>query len=113
MKKLEWILVVVLLILGIAHIALTPVFFPQFNEAFIWFAGTGLAFVNLALLNFARLMTTSVSITRLGLIANLLATVLVALLPLASKTFEPQVLISLVVLVLLVVATVKPALLKK
>lgn len=40
-----------LLLIGVIHTALTPVFYDQFSVDAIWFAGTGLALIFLGLLN--------------------------------------------------------------
>jgi len=40
-----------LLLIGLVHTALTPLFYPGFTLEALWFAGTGLALVFLALLN--------------------------------------------------------------
>ncbi len=40
-----------LLLIGVVHTALTPLFYDQFSPEALWFAGTGLALVYLSLLN--------------------------------------------------------------
>ena len=45
----------ILLALGILHTALTPLFYQQFDVDTLWFAGTGLGLIFLALLNFVAL----------------------------------------------------------
>ena len=59
MKSLYRSSTIVLLLLGIGHTLMTPVFYPEFTEEFLWFAGTGLGLLYLALLNIAALMLTA------------------------------------------------------
>jgi hypothetical protein len=40
-----------LLLIGVIHTALTPLFYDRFSPDTLWFAGTGLALVYLSLLN--------------------------------------------------------------
>jgi hypothetical protein len=40
-----------LLLIGVLHTALTPLFYDRFSPDALWFAGTGLALVYLSLLN--------------------------------------------------------------
>lgn len=61
----------VLLALGLLHTLLTPLFYPRFSDDALWFAGTGLGLVFLALLNLAVLLTPTRTGLNLCLMANL------------------------------------------
>lgn len=64
-----------LLALGILHTALTPLFYQQIDVDALWFAGTGLGLIFLALLNLVSLRSPA-SVTRfICLAANLIGLV--------------------------------------
>jgi hypothetical protein len=56
-RTIDAVSTVVVLVLGVGHTALTPVFVPGLNQGSIWFAGGGLALLFLGFLNAARLAT--------------------------------------------------------
>ncbi|MBN1305791.1 MAG: hypothetical protein JXA13_15240 [Anaerolineales bacterium] len=64
-----------LLLIGVIHTALTPVFYPGFTLEALWFAGTGLALVFLALLNITAERLMASWVLDLCLVANLAGTI--------------------------------------
>ena len=75
--------------LGVGHTLLTPLFArrqPRLQQ--LWFAGSGLALVFLALLNLARVQTDDRTVRRLCQLANPLGTLYLALL--VRDLAEPQ-----------------------
>jgi hypothetical protein len=43
LKRLDLLLVMSVLVLGLVHVAFTPVFFKTFSIDALWFAGAGLS----------------------------------------------------------------------
>jgi len=107
MKYIDYVLIALLLLLGIAHTALTPFFYKEFNEEFIWFAGTGLAFVFLSFLNISRVISRLIKIGIISIISNILGLTLVLCLLSASKSVGIQGYISLLVLLLILNSSVR------
>lgn len=56
LRRIHWTATIIALLLGAAHLALTPVFHPQLGEPAMWWAGSGLAVVLAALLNLQLLL---------------------------------------------------------
>jgi hypothetical protein len=88
-----------LIILGVCHTSFTPVFYKTFDLNALWFAGTGLAFVFLGLINVFRLQTTVMFIRLLCSISNALA--LIFSIFIFLKMAQAQVFISLFILLIL------------
>jgi hypothetical protein len=63
-----------LLMLGVIHCALTPVFYKSFSLDAIWFFGTGLSLVFLSLLNIAASRLLVPWLLTITLIANIIGT---------------------------------------
>jgi hypothetical protein len=97
--KIDYTFTVLLIILGIFHTSFTPVFYKIFDLNALWFAGTGLAFVFLGLINVSRLQTTAMLTRLLCSISNALA--LIFCIFIFSKMAQPQVFISLFILIIL------------
>ena len=53
LRVVDWIVSVAILLIGIAHNALTPKLFPELGPKSFLFVGTGLAFMFLGIINFA------------------------------------------------------------
>ena len=53
-KKIRIVFSILLMVLGTAHTCFTLVFYPALNLAALWFAGAGLAFLFLGLLNLSE-----------------------------------------------------------
>jgi sulfite exporter TauE/SafE len=64
-----------LLMLGVLHSALTPVFYDFFSPNGMWFFGTGLALIFLGFLNIAASRLRNTWLLKLTLFANLTGTV--------------------------------------
>ena len=99
MKTIDYIFTIVLLLLGVAHIILTPMFYEQFDIASLWFAETGLGFVFLGFVNLGRLRSEHECPENFSLFCNLLGLVYTILI--VTKLSEPQAYISLVVILVL------------
>ena len=97
-KRIDYIFSALLLLLGAVHTILTPMFFKDFNEDFLWFAGTGLAFVFLAFLNFSRISTIFFNIRIMCLIGNLVGLFFIICLMNTGVGVAPQAFVSLIVL---------------
>ena len=60
-----------LLLIGVVHTALTPLFYEQLSADALWFAGTGLALIYLSLLNIAAEKSRAKWMLKICLAANL------------------------------------------
>jgi hypothetical protein len=60
-----------LLLIGVLHTALTPLFYDRFSPDALWFAGTGLALVYLSLLNIVAERSRERWMLKLCIAANL------------------------------------------
>lgn len=63
-----------LLMLGVIHAALTPMFYKFLSPNGLWFFGTGLALVFLAMLNIAASRLLNSWLLKLALTANIIGT---------------------------------------
>jgi len=100
-KRFDYTFTVSLILLGSIHVILTPVFYKTLDTGALWFAGTGLAFVFLGIINVYRIRTKEKATRVLCAIANGVANVYCILI--VIKLAEPQAYISLVVLLVLFV----------
>ena len=55
LRASDWIVSVSILLIGITHNVVSPIFFPTLGPGAFLFVGTGLAFMFLGIFNFARL----------------------------------------------------------
>jgi hypothetical protein len=76
------------LLLGLIHTALTPVFYREFSEDALWFAGTGLALVFLSLLNIAAERVCEPWILNMSIGANLTGCIYSLLIVIALPEFQ-------------------------
>lgn len=97
--KIDYTFTVLLIVLGICHTSFTPLFYKIFDLNALWFAGTGLAFVFLGIINVSRLQSTKMLSKVLCSISNALALTFCILIYL--KMAQPQVFISLFILLIL------------
>ncbi|MBN1904713.1 MAG: hypothetical protein JW927_06415 [Deltaproteobacteria bacterium] len=97
--KIDYTFTVLLIVLGVCHTSFTPIFYKVFDLNALWFAGTGMAFVFLGLINISRLQTTGMLMKILCSISNALALIFCILIFL--KMAQPQVFISLFILLIL------------
>ncbi len=95
-KQFDYIAIALLLLLGTAHTTLTPLFYHELSVDSLWFAGTGLSFIFLALLNISRTLTTHKTITLMSFIGNIIT--LAYCLLIVMKADEPQAYLSLFVI---------------
>jgi len=98
-KKIDFIAILLIIILGSVHTIMTPVFYKTFDLSALWFAGTGLAFVFLGIINISRVKTSEIFIIRLCFAINIIAVVYGVLV--VAKIAKPHAYFSLVVLLLL------------
>jgi hypothetical protein len=84
-----------LLLIGVIHTALTPVFYPGFTLEALWFAGTGLALVFLGLTNIVAERLLVPWVLNICIAANIVGTIFGALIVLLLP--EIQAYISLVI----------------
>lgn len=85
--------------IGLVHTALTPLFYKSFSLNALWFAGTGIAFVFLGIINFIASRILQKWILNISIIANITMLAYSILITILLK--EPQAYISI-----LIVATV-------
>jgi hypothetical protein len=97
MKKLYKISSYLLILLGLIHIAFTPVFEPTFSPSAVWFAGAGLSLVFLGLLNLIAIQAKKYSIFSACLIANLISIIYGLLIIIAVP--QPQAFAALVLFI--------------
>ncbi len=100
-KKIDYIAIALILLLGLLHTIMTPVFYKAFDLSAIWFAGTGLAFVFLGVINIARVKTPEILIKRLCLAVNLIAVIYGVFV--VIKLVKPHAYFSLIVLLFLLI----------
>lgn len=94
-KKIDSFSTGLLLLLGLVHIALTPVFYEHFNHDALWFAGSGGAFLFLGFLNLLRITNASRLSRWMCLVGNFLGLIFIVCFLLIERSLEPQGLISL------------------
>jgi len=82
-----------LLLLGVIHAALTPLFYAFLSPNGMWFFGTGLTLIFLCMLNIAASRLLNLWLLRFTLTANIIGTVFSAVL--AYVLGEPQAYIGL------------------
>jgi asparagine N-glycosylation enzyme membrane subunit Stt3 len=104
MKKLYKILSYLLILLGVIHIAFTPVFVSTFSPAAVWFVAGGLALVFLGLLNLIAIQAAKRLTFSTCLIANLIGIVYGILIVIAVT--EPHAFAALVLIILVTLGSV-------
>lgn len=102
-RRLDLIAGMLLVFLGTAHLAMTPVLAPQFQLSPADFAAIGLAFLYLGLLNFIRNKSAGKLTGIICIIANLLGIVWICFSALSVEKIEVQGIIPLVALCYLTV----------
>ena len=100
-KIIDYIAIALILLLGVVHAAMTPLFYKTFDLNALWFAGAGLSFVFLGIVNISRMKSPFKTIKILCILANILALIFCILIVL--KLARPQAYISLFILVLLLI----------
>ncbi len=105
-RSLDIIATGLLIVLGGTHMALTPLFYGEFNISCLWFVGSGMAFLFLGFLNVTRITTSSEVNRVLSLIGNSLALVFVICFIFLEQTLAAQGAISLLVLSILLILSI-------
>lgn len=93
MQKVYAISSWLIILLGVGHTIMTPVFYHQLTLDALWFAGTGLALIFLGILNVFAIKTAITIINTVCICANLLVTIYFFLILLAFPKLEPQAII--------------------
>jgi len=93
-----------LVLLGIVHIALSPVFFRRFGLDVLWFAGTGMGLVFLGNLNLLVQISKRNGFYMMAVTSNIMGLLLMVLILLMNPA--PQAWIGVVLLVILMVGSI-------
>lgn len=96
-KRLDYFGSIILIIMGAAHTALTPVLAKEFNSDALDFVAIGMVFIFLGFINIALIRTFDNIITLFCLIANLLVLIWLCLSFIKSNSFEIQGIIPLII----------------
>jgi hypothetical protein len=92
MKTADRVAALLILLLGIIHAGLAPVFRGRYDGAGMWFLSGGLMLIFLGLLNLVRTASLGAAARWAALCANILALAFVCgLAPLASLRQNPQI----------------------
>ena len=92
-----------LVLLGIVHIALSPVFFRRFGLDVLWFAGTGMGLVFLGNLNLLVLIAQRSGFYMMAITSNIMGLLLMVLILLMNPA--PQAWVGVVLLLILTTAS--------
>ena len=92
-----------LVLLGIVHIALSPVFFRRFGLDVLWFAGTGMGLVFLGNLNLLVLIAKRSGFYMMAVTSNIMGLLLMVVILLMNPA--PQAWVGVVLLLILTVAS--------
>ena len=100
MKRIHQILTALVILLGVVHVAMTPVFFDEFAERVMWFVAQGLMGIVVGFLNIAaaRAAWRDPVTTRLCHLANGLSLVFIGLYTVVDRALPSWVGIGLFVL---------------
>jgi hypothetical protein len=104
MRLLQKITAYLLVVMGIVHIALTPMFFRQFGLDVLWFAGTGLALIFLGNINLMVLISRRSGFYMMAITSNIMALLLVVVI--LSMNPSIQAYISFILVLLLTLSAV-------
>jgi hypothetical protein len=99
MKTVDRLAAVLILLLGVIHVGVAPVFRGGYDGAGMWFLSGGLMLIFLGLLNLARTGSPGAAARWASLVANILALAFVfGLVPLVSLRENPQVTLSILLI---------------
>lgn len=104
MRLLQKITAYLLVVMGIVHIALTPMFFRQFGLDVLWFAGTGLALIFLGNINLMVLISRRSGFYMMAITSDIMALLLVVVI--LSMNPSIQAYISFILVLLLTLSAV-------
>lgn len=90
-----------LVLLGIVHIALTPMFFRQFGLDVLWFAGTGLGLVFLGNLNLIVMLSRRSGFYMMAITSNIMALLLMILILSMNPSLQAWIGFGIIVLLIL------------
>jgi|GEM_PF-942457 len=93
-----------LVLLGIVHIALTPLFFNRFGLDVLWFGGTGMGLVFLGNLNLLVLLSKKAGFYMMAITSNIMGLLLMVLILFMNPA--PQAWIGVVLLLVLLVGSI-------
>ncbi len=105
-KKTDYIATILIILLGTAHTALTPVLAGKFGSDPVEFSAIGLAFIFLGFMNLSRIIGYNRLVSGLCLIANLLGIGWLCLGFIHQKSLALQGSIPFVVLIYLLIVSV-------
>ncbi len=97
MKKTYKISLHLLVVIGVVHSALTPLFYDTLNIDALWFFGSGLCYVFMGLYNLAAIKVKIKSIFNIAIALNFIATIFTIAITYILK--EPQAYIALVLVI--------------
>ena len=86
-----------LILLGVIHSGLTPVFYKTFNADALWFFGTGMSYTFMGLYNLATLKVKILSIYRIAIVLNFIGTIFTIAITYILR--EPQAYIAMVLVI--------------
>jgi hypothetical protein len=75
MERLYKIAIYLLILLGVIHSGLTPIFYKSFNADALWFFGSGLSYIFMGLYNLATLKVNINSLSRIAVVLNFVGTI--------------------------------------
>lgn len=93
-----------LVLLGIVHIALTPLFFNRFGLDVLWFGGTGMGLVFLGNLNLLVLLSKKAGFYMMAITSNIMGLLLMVLILFMNPA--PQAWIGVLLLLVLLVGSI-------
>ncbi len=113
MRLLQKITAYLLVVMGIVHIALTPIFFRQFGLDVLWFAGTGLALIFLGNINLMVLISRRSGFYMMAITSNIMALLLVVVILSMNPSIQAYISFILVLLLTLAAANEYIGIIKK
>ena len=101
MKKVYKISAYFLVLVGIIHIAFTPIFFGHFGLDVLWFAGTGLGLIFLGNLNLIIYTSEKLAYYTLAFTSNLLAVLLLGIIMTMLTSIQAYISFGIAIIALL------------
>ena len=101
MRLLYKISAYLLVLMGIIHIAFSPVFFTQFGLEVIWFAGTGLGFVFLGNLNILAITIQKANLYSVVVTSNILSVLLTSVILSMLSSTQAYIALGIAILALI------------
>ena len=104
MEKSFKIALYLLILLGVTHSGLTPVFYKTLNADALWFFGTGMSYIFMGLYNLATLKVKILSIHRITIILNFIGNVFTIAITYILK--EPQAYFAMVLVIFIFIYSI-------